>query len=185
VKANYRPTIDGSDVVAGRQTWALRLQRRVGRRSYPWKQLWVDKETGVILASRDWSGRNVMKSSMETLSIRYAGRASSAHALAQRVGAARTGYPAGRDILLPRYVPRGFRLFGAWHDAGSGRAHIVYGDGLYVLSVFESVSDGPAADGRVCDWGQGLVLSTRSGRVRITVMGDLPVTEIRKVAASF
>ncbi|MHB9038123.1 MAG: sigma-E factor regulatory protein RseB domain-containing protein [Armatimonadota bacterium] len=66
---NHIPLVEGHDRIAGRDTWVLRLKPKAKHR--PWKQLWVDKKTFVILASRDWTAGNTLKRSMKTISISF------------------------------------------------------------------------------------------------------------------
>lgn len=68
IKRNCTPLVEGEDKIADRDTWVLRLKPK--NKYAPWKQLWVDKKTFVILAYRDWSNKKI-KRSMKTVSISY------------------------------------------------------------------------------------------------------------------
>jgi hypothetical protein len=46
------PVLEGSDRVAGRDAWAIRLKPPA--RKYPWIEAWVDKRTGQVLAWKEW-----------------------------------------------------------------------------------------------------------------------------------
>ena len=51
---NFRPVRRGEERVAGRRAAVLELRPQA--RGIPWRRLWVDVETGVILASVDFDG---------------------------------------------------------------------------------------------------------------------------------
>lgn len=64
------PTVDSSDVIAGRQVWALRFRPRVKDKNNRWLQVWVDKQNYVILAYRAWNGKELVNS-RKILKITY------------------------------------------------------------------------------------------------------------------
>lgn len=187
LQANYTPVIEGEDIIAGREAWTLRLKPKA-KEKRPWKQLWVDKKMWVVLASRDWTSRNTLKSSMKTLSIRYSPSPIDTIAIFMRQKRLARAL-ASRTVLsppaaaVPRYIPHGFRLASA--DVRGERVQLVYTDGLYALSIFEGrSSEARYADDTVRDWGQGLIISTAKRARSITVIADLPPKELRKIADS-
>ncbi|OFX14828.1 MAG: hypothetical protein A2Z18_01955 [Armatimonadetes bacterium RBG_16_58_9] len=72
LKANYTPLVEGEDTIAGRQVWTMRLKPK--RKNFAWKQLWIDKQTYVVLASKDWSFQNEMIRTMVTTHVSYCDR---------------------------------------------------------------------------------------------------------------
>lgn len=46
------PILEGSDKIAGRDAWAIRLKPPV--RKYPWIEVWVDRRTSEVLAWKEW-----------------------------------------------------------------------------------------------------------------------------------
>jgi len=50
-----KPILEGSDRVAGHDSWAIRLKPPV--RKYPWVEVWVDKHTGEVVAWKEWGKR--------------------------------------------------------------------------------------------------------------------------------
>jgi hypothetical protein len=50
------PILEGSDKIAGRDTWAIRLRPR--DRKYPWIEVWVDKRTSEVLAWKEWGRKD-------------------------------------------------------------------------------------------------------------------------------
>lgn len=54
LQENFRPVRRGEERVAGRRATVLELRPQA--RGVPWRRLWVDVETGVVLASVDFDG---------------------------------------------------------------------------------------------------------------------------------
>ena len=197
IEKNYTPLVEGEDTIAGRPVWTLRL--KPARKHFPWKQLWIDKQACVILASRDWTSRNKVKRSMKTTLISYVGAQPSDKKLgAIRPVSRRAENPyvalknarraSSRTAELPRYVPECFELVSVEVDEDSSDMQLTYSDGLYALSVFV----GRTADqvgkriraNRAYDWGQGLMFLARSQGRNTLIVADLPIKEIEKIAGS-
>ena len=197
IKRNYSTLVEGGDTIDGRPVWTLRL--KPSRKDFPWKQVWVDKNTGAIRACRDWSSRNEIKRSTKTSGVSR----SPAQVPAQKLNlivhhcyggeSRRDALRKARGLLgytfpRPRYVPACFELAVVEVDNTDGDLHLVYSDGLYVLSVFI----GPTADraarsiqaNRAYDWGQGLAFLTSAHGRSALIVADLPVEEIEKIAGS-
>ncbi|MCE5313467.1 MAG: MucB/RseB C-terminal domain-containing protein [Armatimonadota bacterium] len=175
---NYTPLVEGRDHIAGRDTWVLRLKPKAKHR--PWKQLWVDKKTSAVLASRDWTARNKIKRSMKTVSIHYIHN--------NRMSAAPT--PDTQPQKLPASlhkmkIPAGFVLTDSETDKSGRSSHCTYSDGLYSISV--NVNQ-PSAKKSVCnepmDFGQGFIYVTRRQGKKVIVIADLLPEEIAKIAHS-
>jgi negative regulator of sigma E activity len=180
---NYVPLIEGRDRIAGRDTWVLRLKPRVKHR--PWKQLWVDKKTCAIMASRDWSAANSLKRSMRTISIRF-DRSRGERSLSYTAVS-----PKSQSILSTlhaptQHLPAGFGLTSFESSRSGQSSHWTYCDGLYSISVFMNQ---PGSPGGVIDepldWGQGLVYTARRRGWEIAVVADLQPDEIKRIAHSF
>ncbi len=188
------PLVEGEDTIAGRKAWTLRLKPK--RKRLPWKQLWIDKETFVVLASRDWSSANKIKRTMKTTWISYRVPRSPpilerpAYSMEQDADSqlkAAALLLAGRTSPT-KYLPKGFKLVNVEVDYNDSCVRLVYSDGLYALSVLV----GDAADragerlraGRAYDWGQGLMVFARANGRNVLIVGDLPVEEIKKIAGS-
>lgn len=178
IKSNYIPLVESEDKIAGRDTWVLRLKPKIKHR--PWKQLWVDKKTYFVLASRDWSARDVQKRSMRTVSI--------SHRLAinnklpyEREGVGFTNeWKTGR----PHYLPEGFRIV-RHPDPLNSDKRSVYSDGLYAISVIIRKQNNLRCKlDTPLDWGQGLIYISRRNSREIVVIADLLPTEIAKIAKS-
>jgi hypothetical protein len=50
----YSILLEGTDVVAGRDCLTVRL--KPPEKHMPWRQVWLDRETLRLVASRDWNG---------------------------------------------------------------------------------------------------------------------------------
>lgn len=177
---NYTPLVEGEDTIAGRETWTLRLKPRSKYR--PWRDLWIDKKTGVVLALRDWDAGNHVKRSMSVLSISY----SSPNAPRVPVTFGddwRVVDPADRGV--PEKLPGGYELVSAGRSADCRADQYTYSDGLQCISVFRGfpgTSSGEQLQSRrVSGWGQGIVLSQGP----VAVVGDLPVRELERIARFF
>lgn len=183
LKRNYAPLVEGEDTIADRPTWVLRLKPHLKHR--PWRQLWIDRESGTILAMRDWDSRNRLKRTMRTSSVAPHGVERAADARARPH--ASPDYQTDGAIPSPRYVPRGYELVES-RGLPSGGVRMVFSDGLFPITIlirFPHGRDREHTQGmRLHDWGQGLVLSMRRGDKEVTLVGDLPREELERMARS-
>jgi negative regulator of sigma E activity len=157
------------------------------RKNFAWRQIWIDKQTYVVLASRDWSFRNEIMRTMVTTHLSYCDRPL-ARRSAPKPDGLRAGSRVPRGTIQPRYIPTGFVLDRVEVDGDWGSAQLVYSDGLYAISVFVGGIAGKSVErlcpGAVYDWGQGLMVATGVRDENVLVMGDLPAEEIEKIAGS-
>jgi outer membrane lipoprotein-sorting protein len=49
LESRYNPVLSGSEILNGRDAWALELTAKSKTESYPSRKLWIDKETGDLL----------------------------------------------------------------------------------------------------------------------------------------
>ena len=197
IERNYTPLVEGHDTIAGRPVWTLRLKPSC--KHFPWMQLWIDKETGVVLAYRDWTGRNTIKHSARTTAALHNSAQLSGDMLDVAASSVlqlpdpRADLRAARRVLgrvvpTPRYVPACFELVAVEVDTTSRDVHLVYSDGLYALSVFV----GPPVDraartieaNRAYELGPALAFLTRAQGAGVLIVADLPVEELEKIAGS-
>lgn len=191
IKRNYKPLVEGEDTIAGRITWTLRLKPK--HKNYPWKQLWIDKKTYHVLASRDWSCRNNMKRSMKTLSIAYKDvlppymsprhqRNPKKHLTADK---------RFKGNHYPKYTPAGFTIWDIGLQNEFGDTHLSFTDGLNTISIivgshiFDDKKWNTQVKKGLQDCSQALVLCKNSHDKRIIVIADLPKRELEKIANSF
>jgi outer membrane lipoprotein-sorting protein len=170
---NYQVSTAGTGTVAGRNATILKVTPR--RPPGPWRKLWIDRATSVILRTDSYNSDDQFLSSTYVTSVDFNAevpqsllqvpvgwslervgrdemRRWSADALSARIGI---------TLREPSYLPPGFVLDG-WYLASTGRgmpnAHARYTDGLNSLSVFQH-SYGPGK-GR----GKGMGRGWRGGR---------------------
>jgi negative regulator of sigma E activity len=183
VLRNYTPLIEGEDTVAGRKAWVLRLRPRDKYR--PWKQLWVDKNSYIILASRDWSSRDSIKSTTITISI--SGISKNQHPIQHTSCRLSTSFRS-INLKIPKYLPYGYKLQNIRKLPHENLTQIDYSDGLYTISLFERFPGTLAREKKqsiaVGDCRQGIVYFIRNRNFDLTIIADLPVTELRRIAAS-
>ena len=179
IKRNYEPLVEGEDIIAGREAWTLRLKPK--EKNHPWKQLWVDKKNYHVLASRDWSGRNNLKRSMETLSINYQG-------MLPEIKNQR--YIISSKGNYPRYIPKGYILWS--NSLFNGATYLTYTDGLNTIGILfgsQIVADESKWNQLVKkglqDSSQMLVLCKNSSGKQVIISADLPAEELKKIADSF
>lgn len=198
VRANYVPLVEGEDVIAGREVWTLRLMpdrdKHHWRKHAPWKQLWVDKETFVVLASREWTSTNKIKRSMVTEAVTYQEYQSQPDLLV--IDAASNHWSDSLEKLksdsryrpemmhfIPNYIPGGFYLEDA-QCVGKSGCKFTYSDGLYCINIRGDISDCTRRDASIRDSGQCLVYNHCSDGQSITITADLPAQEFRKMIRS-
>jgi negative regulator of sigma E activity len=168
---NYKPLVEGKDRIAERDCWVVRLKPKA--KQMPWKQIWVDKKTFIVLASRDWTAYNSIKRSMKTISISFGQKKSTVEST-QSVKKLKVS-----KIARPKYMPVGFKLIDAASDT------LTYSDGLYTINVCRSVpSNVKCRDNSAFSWGQGLIYSIVRNGDRVVVIGDLTDKEIKRIADS-
>jgi len=193
-KSNYL-IIDGEDRFAGREVWELRTKPK--RYYDPWKQLWVDKQTGAIMAARDWASnsklRRVMKLSppSPTVASREAkarGHSAEGSPFGTPNAARKALRAAGGGMSLPKYVPFGYELSDVWVSRAAKAVHVVYSNGLHAISVFQWTADGRNTQGVpavVTHLGlQDVVAREKSRSRRVVVVADFPEDEAVRIADS-
>ena len=171
IKKNYTPLVEGKDKIAGRECWILRLKPKA--KQMPWKQLWVDKKTFIVLASRDWTAYNKIKRSMKSISISYSSPKTAQNSAHQKKN------PIALNENRPKYIPNGFKLI------SSTDKKQVYSDGLYNISIcFYIPNSIKCPNYKAVDWGQGLIYVISHNGKRIAIIADLTDKEITRIAAS-
>ncbi len=180
VQSNYTPLVEGVDVIAGREVWTLRLKPHDKYR--PWKQIWIDKQTYAVLAQRNWSSYNRLKSATKT-------KASFLPTERMRPRSVNVLPQSAAVRLLPKslYMASGYRLAGAVVINNHNATQLTYTDGLHAINIFicKSRSQTPSRRlGFIEDFGQGLMITVKCSSGYATVLADLPVEEIEKIASS-
>ena len=195
---SYRVQLRGHDRIAGRNAVRLAItphdQDRFGY------QLWLDEDTGLLLRSEL---RDVEAAELEIFqfaSVRIGDGVDAAdlapatpnailHDLAQP--AAPPPAAAQPSPWRAGWVPRGFHMASAGRQAPAGAAGLgtmVFSDGLAAFSVFIEAMPQDGANNVVSRRGATVVLThAKPGGATahlVTVVGEVPVTTARRVAAS-
>lgn len=150
---NYLVTVGKRTKIAGRPATPVRIVPR--RSCNPGRNLWVDPGTGIVLKDVMLAPDGRTRSTSEFVDIKLGPQPADrfqppAHAenppafgpssFSPRSSAAEVERESGRPILLPTYVPTGYRLvmYGIMRT-GSGRLMpaIRYTDGLSAFTVFQ------------------------------------------------
>jgi outer membrane lipoprotein-sorting protein len=201
-----------SEPVAGRRSRALEFTPRQGG-SRPRRRIWVDEETGLILRTEVYGIDSRLSWLTVFESLEYH-PALDAAAFRMRVPAgarvveaaaepclepAEAGRIAGLPVALPVYLPEGFarQCIRARRHHDYGEVQVVFGDGLSLLSLFESTSFREPGSGTTAPavavghwtgrWHElGLVtgISWRTPWAHLALLGELSREELHKIAGS-
>lgn len=152
VQANYSATVVEGRLLHQRPAWVVLLQAHKPNR--PSQRLWVDMKTGIRVRT-EWYAFDGSLVARQTLVNLTVSRASTerGQALASEFQQAIVGHgppplmtvSEAEDalrftLLLPQHVPDGYRLAGVrLPRQEDGVAHVIYTDGLGVISLFEQV----------------------------------------------
>lgn len=212
--ASYEVRVVPSERIAGRRSRVVEFTpRQAGSR--PRRLVWVDDETGLILRTEVYGSENRRLSWLsvfEELEFRPALDAAAfrmqvppgvrvveteAESCLEPADAERV---AGLPLGLPAYLPAGFvrQCIRARRQRDYGEIQVVFGDGLSLLSLFESTSfREPAADagraatvvvghatGRWHDLGLVTGISWRAPWAHLALLGELSRPEMHRVAGS-
>jgi len=210
---SYTVQVVPSGLIAGRRSWAIEFTPRVVG-SRPRRVVWIDAATALILRTEVYGTNNRLAwlSAFEELEYRPLFDASAfmrpgppdvtvveaeAEPCLEPAAAERI---AGLPIALPAYIPEGFdrQCIRARRRGDYGEIQVVFGDGLSLLSLFESTSfREPAVDkgsassvavghatGRWHDLGLVTGISWRASWGHLALLGELSPSEMHKVAGS-
>jgi len=214
VMRNYRPIFGGRETIAGRPADAISLVSRfTGERIV---RVLLDAQTHLVLEKVIYHGNGAIASQMRFDRLRYV-----AHLPPQFFAVATPpGYVtvAGRDVAAaeadrahvvgrvgfapvePRSLPQGFALIRTDVATAKGipTVHLVYSDGLRLLSLFENNRDADAAfeglhprtvrfeghDAQQVEDGSTTLLSWKERGIAFVLVGDLLARELVPIAAS-
>ena len=209
---NYRAVLTATDDVANRRTDVVDLvSRYTGERAM---RLWLDEQTHVVLAKEAYHSDGSLAWRTRFDEIRYtdtipetifagtipAGFAT-VHGRSYTSPTMSTATPnPGFTPITPKYLPEGFSIVG-W-DVSNVKdvrnLHLVYSDGVRILSLFENSTN------RVADFGAlkpstttfenheakyvrdgpTTLLAWREKGLAFTLVGDLDLKELVQIATS-
>lgn len=210
--ASYTVRVAAAGQVAGRRSRFLEfLPRQAGSR--PRRLVWIDDETGLILrtevygtdSSLSWLSVFEELEYLPTLDAANfkmhvpSGVRVEATASLPCLEPAAAAHVAGMPVALPVYLPEGFvrQCVRARRQPGYSEIQVIFGDGLTMLSMFESTRfreaaghvEGPTvaigqATGRWHKLGLLNGISWRAPWAYMALLGELSPEELQKVAGS-
>jgi len=211
--ASYSVRLMPSGPIAGRRSRAIEFTPRLAG-SRPRRVVWVDAATALILRTEVYGTNNRLAwlAVFEELEYRPSFDATAfmrpgppdvtvvetgAEACLEPDAAERL---AGLSLALPAYLPAGFdrQCIRARRQRDYGEIQVIFGDGLSLLSLFESTSfresaadtgSGPLvavghAAGRWHDLGLVTGISWRAPGGHMALLGELSRSEMHKIAGS-
>lgn len=181
---NFELRLVGAEQVAGRQAFIiLAVPKFEGEAAH---RLWVDKEFYLLVATQVEApnGSVVNSSRFTTLSINPKDISPSAFKVNGKVKPAAAPSPLGFSIAKPSYLPKGYKLVGQTTLTVNGRscAHLQFSNGANNISLFQR----PAAGEKAKKMRSSItkVMCWKRGSMLYTLMGDVPRTELQKIADS-
>lgn len=195
VGAKYEELGRVGPTVAGRPTTVVELRRRSVLR----ERLYVDVRDGLLLERQqfDGDGHEMREVSFERLQTAApAPPVAAGHHPRARPARRLTAAELPPEYGAPGAVGDGYRRLGVYRDVGA--VHVLYGDGLYQLSMFEQrgrldATRLPAGGARQrvgthpawrWAWAGGEVLVWQAGSTVYTAVGDAPGDELAEAAAA-
>lgn len=209
---NYDVRAGATSPVAGRSSWLLELRARADGRLQ--RRLWVDRKTGLVLASEDYrpQGERASASRFESLSFPHR-QAKKLFKFAPPAGVAvvKRGDPgylslgdakaaSGMEPRTPDWLPSGY-VFESLDVMPRGAFKIIhyrFSDGINVLSLFQcppkvkldfgaktaSAVRVGAEDGTLAWTQEGQALGWEQGRSRFLLVGPLSAEALVRIAVS-
>lgn len=191
---SYRFGVVGRDRVAGRPATVIGVTPLAPDR-YAYR-LWIDEASKLLLRSViiDQHGNSLEQVQFTSLSILDEVPAAllepelAGGDLAWHTAAEPPPEPAGDSGWQPAWVPQGFELQDSQvQRMASSRmpvSHLVYSDGLAMFSVFvEAMLDGEQAQQGYSSRGAVNTFSRKDGDHQITVVGEVPLQTVSRIAA--
>jgi len=213
LEQNYRPILGPAENVAGRPATTMWLVNRyTGVRAM---RLWIDNGTKVVLAKEAYHADGSLAWRMRFDEIRFTAEIphdifstsipTGFHIEDRRFADLSTDLQrildeAGFKSIGPRYLPDGFNLIGADVSQVNGvrSVHIVYGDGVRTVSLFENNAAAAADfgtlkpstvrfeghDASYVKDGPTTLLSWQEKGLAFALVGDLDIKEMIQIATS-
>lgn len=182
---NYDVKLVGIEKVAGRDAYRLRVAPK--RRGEIVRNIWVDKYSYLTLKTETSTlkGRKLSTSSFANIQINPKDISPTAFLVTGRVKTAGRAPRVDFRIQKPSYVPKGYRLIGlSSMNANRHRcAHLQYSNGVNLISIFERKAGDASSAPRLPKKLTNMMSWTNNG-VLLTLIGELPRGELRKIADS-
>lgn len=190
IPEQYRARLSGSDRVAGRPCWQLRLEPRDQHR-YGYR-LWLDHESGLLLKSEVVNGEHQALERVEFISLNLDPELEPAQfSLPESVGSpASTAAVSGAvPRVRPGWLPPGFTPAARERHELQGRTGVVnsmtYSDGLTAFTLFVETAPPDATPPAPRRRGPTVVLARmlQAGdqHYRTTLVGEIPPATGRRI----
>lgn len=180
---SYTLTLQDGGRVAARATTQLLIQPHDGYR-YGYR-LWLDRASGLPLRVQLTLDGQPLPDEFRFVALRVGAQADLA-ALDGTVPAAATaapGLPAQAAQWRVANAPPGFHLRVCMGDGSPGSEHLVLSDGIASVSVYVQRGPVPLPQGVGVRGALSFVSETHDGE-RVTVLGDVPVPTVQRIADS-
>jgi hypothetical protein len=203
LEQNYRAVFTGAERIAGRV--ADRVELRPRHPGNPWKRLWIDRLSSIILASEDYDGQSRRTRASRVEQVQFRREPSNALRPSEALVHIARPEPAteaevhprekisqsvGFKVLLPTYVPPGYQweasfVYACQCGCKLPSARLQYVDGLNSISVLEC--------GHRCQHEsecgfrslpQGAAVRVIAGDNTVVVTGEIDRRELIKIARS-
>ena len=203
-KGNLSVELVGKDKIAGRTAYVIEVRPKL-RRKAPTRKFWVDSEKWVKLKTEDIAPDGTVASMSYYTKIDFVNaipdekfrfKAPPGVRVERRMAPAPVSIEKARElvgfrVLEPAYLPPGFKPAGAMvQPFRRGKLVVIrYTDGVSSFSLFqtpgrmlkprflERLHEGPVQpDKGIYSW--------RKGNLNLTIIGQLPMDQIRKIASS-
>ena len=182
---NYELSLVGSGTVAGRPTHIIQAVPRSRYESV--RKVWIDKDCYLIMRTQVESPRGavVNSSAFTKIDINPNDIDQSAFKAQGKIIQARKPGKMDFQVAKPSYLPKGYKLVGISRLSVNGRcsAHLQFSNGAYIISMFQRQQSGDAPLKEIKSRVTNVMTWTRNG-IKFTLMGDVPNSELRKIADS-
>ena len=181
---SYTLALRTGERIAAQATEQLRIQPRDGYR-YGYR-LWLDRANGLPLRVQLTLGGRPLPEEFRFVALRVGSQADlaaldgAAPATATRLAARQPARPAQWRVLN---APPGFHVRVCVGDGTPGSEHLVLSDGIASVSVYVQRGPVPMPQGAGVRGALSFVSETRDGE-RVTVLGDVPVPTVQRIADS-
>jgi len=182
VLENFNLTLLDSDVVANRPAYVVLAEPRV--ENGPSRRMWIDKEYFLVLATEVQTnqGSVVNASKFVRIEMNPPDISPSVFQVNGKVEKVKRQCKRFRTIL-PGYLPKGYKFVGSSSLVVGGRccAHLRFTNGANTISLFQREYDKEAPMQRINSKVTNVLTWARGG-ILFTLIGDVPSSEMKKIA---
>lgn len=181
---NFVLSIAGDEYVAGRHTYVIQVRPRLPGESS--RRLWIDREHYLLMGMEIESvgGKSTSSSRFKTIEFNPRDISPSLFEV-PKAAVARSEEKPPFPARKPNYVPEGYKLIGTnWNSVRNMRWYqFQYSNGASTISVFQRKLDAPRVEPKDIPDLHNVYTRSHKG-MHFTLIGTLPVSELRKMAES-